>query len=179
MGTVFQQGCQATEASRHGIPLVEADATAKGVASRCTLGTLLSRHLQELPSLAGEGWRTHREEVQGEKNPECVAPPSFFNSIATVQKYNADWGLNGFANHCCIFHNASPLMRELNPYILLHTVSFFALCYPLSRRGSRTCQCSDREAFPHTWSCQWCVGKHICVHSCIRTTWAEMAGGGN
>lgn len=58
VGAVFQRGCQATESSRHGIPLVEADTAAEGVAPRGTLCALLSRHLQELPSLAGEGWGT-------------------------------------------------------------------------------------------------------------------------
>lgn len=42
MGAAFQRGCQATESSRHGIPLVKADAAAEGVAPRRALGTLLS-----------------------------------------------------------------------------------------------------------------------------------------
>lgn len=70
VGTVFQGGCQATESSRHGIPLVEADTAAEGVASRRTLGTLLSRHLQELPSLAWEGWRIQRD--GNKRNTESV-----------------------------------------------------------------------------------------------------------
>lgn len=61
-GAVFQCGCQATESSWHGIPLVEADAAAEGVAPRRALRTLLGRHLQELPGLAGERWRTEAEE---------------------------------------------------------------------------------------------------------------------
>lgn len=64
-GAVFQGGCQATESSRHGIPLVETDTAAEGVASCCTLGTFLSRHLQELPSLAREGWRTRQKRYRG------------------------------------------------------------------------------------------------------------------
>lgn len=54
-GTVFQGGCQAAESSRHGIPLVEANATTQRIASCCTLGALLSRHLKELPSHAWKG----------------------------------------------------------------------------------------------------------------------------
>lgn len=92
VGTVFQRGCQATESSGHGIPLVEADAAAEGVASRCTLGTLLSRHLQELPSLTREGWRTRGEEAQrdGKTNIKYNASQPSSHSVAKVTQCNTD-----------------------------------------------------------------------------------------
>ena len=51
---------QATEPCRCGVPLVEADAAAQGVAARGALGAVLGRHLQELARLAGECWREDR-----------------------------------------------------------------------------------------------------------------------
>lgn len=65
-GAALQRRCQATESGRHGIPLVEADAAAEGVAPRRALGALLRRHLQELPGLAGERWSKTETRTPGD-----------------------------------------------------------------------------------------------------------------
>lgn len=70
--------------------MVEADAAAEGVAPRRTLGALLSRHLQELPGVAREGWR-HRG-MGGKKgrilNKSFPETPLHFSAKINTHKLN-------------------------------------------------------------------------------------------
>ena len=56
---------QAAEPRRRGVPLVEADAAAQGVAPRGARRALLGGHLQELPRPAGERWGRDQASVGG------------------------------------------------------------------------------------------------------------------
>lgn len=77
-------------------------------------------------------------------------------------------------NHCCIQYNVAPVMRELNPYILLHTVSVSASFSPIA--SSSPANVLTVSAFPHTWSAQMLVtplyasttAKKMCV---VRSIW--------